>query len=150
MGDQNTFKMTLMESHMNQRTRYEAFLVKVPILAELSKTEMSSIADALKSVEYKKGEDVITQGEDGNDFYIIEKGTVNYLKNGDVVGRDESGGIFGEIALLTNEKRAVTVKCTTNCTLLKLDRKTFVRVMGPMEAILKRNMATYKNYAPSE
>lgn len=144
--DQDSFKTTLMESTLNQRTRYEAFLVKVPILSELKKLEVSEIADALKPVEYKAGDTVIEQGGEGDNFYIIEQGAVDFIKDGEKMGDATSGGFFGEIALLTQEKRAVAVTCTSDSTLLCLDRKTFVRVMGPLDDVLKRNMDTYKNY----
>jgi len=55
------------------------------------------------------------------------------------------GAYFGEIALLTTKPRQATVSAGDEQPLvvLSLDRKTFTRVMGPMEEILKRNMEQY-------
>jgi len=144
--DRETFKLTLMESTIDKRTKYEKFLDEVPILETLYKYEKLTIADALKPVEYSQGDVVMEQGAEGDMFYIIEAGSVDFSQEGAVVGSAAEGGYFGEIALLTNDKRKATVTCTSDCTLLSLDRKTFVRVMGPLDNVLKRNMTMYKNY----
>ena len=49
------------------------------------------------------------------------------------------GGYFGELALIRNEPRAASVIAKTECKLLKLDRISFKRLLGPIENILKRN-----------
>merc|ERR1712048_322077 len=144
--DRETFKLTLMEATLDKRTKYEKFLDEVPILETLYKYEKLTIADALKPVEFKSGDVVMSEGEEGDMFYIIEHGSVDFSQSGNVVGNAQEGGYFGEIALLTNEKRKATVTCTSDCTLLSLDRKTFVRVMGPLDNVLKRNMSMYKSY----
>lgn len=149
--DRQTFKLTLMESTLNKRSRYEKFLESVPILDTLYKWEKLTIADALQPRQYASGEVVVNQGDKGDEFYIIEKGSVEYLQKTDtgenmVVGESKDGDYFGEIALLTNQGRAATVRCTSDCTLLTLDRKTFIRVMGPLDVILKRNISKYKSW----
>eukprot|EP00301_Raphidiophrys_heterophryoidea_P008935 c13230_g1_i1.p1 GENE.c13230_g1_i1~~c13230_g1_i1.p1 ORF type:complete len:412 (-),score=92.89 c13230_g1_i1:350-1585(-) len=149
--DRQTFKLTLMESTLKKRDRYEKFLDSVPILDTLYKYEKLTIADALLPQQFKEGDVVTREGDSGENFYIIEKGTVDYTqKNHDgqqeIVGRGKEGDYFGEIALLTNKPRAATVTCTTDCIFLALDRKTFVRVMGPLDNILKRNIGKYKSW----
>jgi len=145
--DRETFKHTLMESTINKRDRYEKFLDDVPILETLYKYEKLTIADSLKAAEFKKGDVVMKEGEQGDMFYIIESGSVEFSKeDGGKMGNATTGGYFGEIALLTNDTRKATVTCTDDCSLLSLDRQTFVRTMGPLGSVLKRNMKLYMNY----
>eukprot|EP00298_Acanthocystis_sp_HF-20_P029889 c8856_g1_i1.p1 GENE.c8856_g1_i1~~c8856_g1_i1.p1 ORF type:complete len:394 (+),score=142.07 c8856_g1_i1:157-1338(+) len=150
--DRQTFKLTLMESTINKRSRYEKFLDSVPILQPLYKYEKLTIADALEPRVYKANQIVIEQGSThSEEFYIIEKGQVEFTQKNDKgeevpVGQSGDGGYFGEIALLTNKPRAATVRCVSDCALLVLDRKTFVRVMGPIDDILKRNMEQYQSW----
>ena len=44
------------------------------------------------------------------------------------------GNHFGELALIKNEARSLSVKVNSEdgCSLLSLDRQTFVRVLGPV------------------
>ena len=64
-----------------------------------------------------------------------------------VVSVLKTGDYFGEIALLTNKPRQVTVRCKTDCVLLMLDRDSFTRLCGPLFEIMKRNIDSYQKFA---
>ena len=54
------------------------------------------------------------------------------------------GNYFGERALLMNELRAANIVVTSDeCTVLSIDRATFMRLLGPLDDIMKRNMEEY-------
>lgn len=85
---------------------------------------------------------VITQGDQGDFFYVVEKGTFDVYVNtsgkmqpgpdglGSKVATIESGGSFGELALMYNAPRAATVISTeAGCNLWALDRITFRRIL---------------------
>ena len=80
---------------------------------------------------------------------ILEIGTATPPgagKTPQVIGRCAKGEYFGEIALLTDRRRACTVKAVGPTKVLSLQRKTFTRVMGPLQELLKRNMGAYNSY----
>lgn len=58
----------------------------------------------------------------------------------------QPGSYFGERALLTNDLRAASIVATSGIKCLTLDRQTFMRLLGPLDAILKRNMEEYNKY----
>ncbi|KAL8652022.1 MAG: hypothetical protein Q9210_002926 [Variospora velana] len=85
---------------------------------------------------------VITQGDAGDYFYVVEKGTFDIYINptgtiepgpqgmGNKVNSIGPGGSFGELALMYNAPRAATVISTeANSTLWALDRVTFRRIL---------------------
>ncbi|PSS27399.1 hypothetical protein M430DRAFT_14674 [Amorphotheca resinae ATCC 22711] len=89
-----------------------------------------------------KGIKVITQGDQGDFFYVVEKGSFDVYVNssgtlqpgasglGDKVATIEPGGSFGELALMYNSPRAATVvSAEPGCTLWALDRITFRRIL---------------------
>jgi cAMP-dependent protein kinase regulator len=141
--DRMTFKFILMDTTIRKRELHKGFLEKVSILSHLNDDERLRIADALVSKSYSDGEAIITEGEAGEAFFILEEGSVECLKGGANVGNLESGQYFGEVALLTNRSRQATVKAKGAVKCLSLERKTFKRVMGPLEDILQRNMTKY-------
>jgi cAMP-dependent protein kinase regulator len=53
---------------------YEEFLSKVKILHELDQWERLTVADALEPVQFNDGDNIVVQGEKGNDFFIIVEG----------------------------------------------------------------------------
>lgn len=60
-----------MGSQIRKRRMYEQFLEKVSILESLDKWERLTVADALEPVQFQDGEEVVVQGEHGDEFYII-------------------------------------------------------------------------------
>jgi len=89
-------------------------------------------------------------------FYIVEEGHVNCMAPVDdkpskerdrVLRKLTSGDHFGELALINNERRTLTVKCgSPEAKLLILDRKTFKRILGRIDNLLNRD---YSNIVKS-
>ena len=69
--DRVTYRRILMGSQIRKRKMYEQFLEKVSILESLDKWERLTVADALEAVTYEDNENVVVQGEHGDEFYII-------------------------------------------------------------------------------
>jgi cAMP-dependent protein kinase regulator len=92
---------------------------------------------------------VITQGDAGDYFYVVEKGKFDVYVNskgklepgpdgmGVKVTTIDAGGSFGELALMYNSPRAATViSAEPQCTLWAVDRTTFRRIL--MESTFAR------------
>jgi cAMP-dependent protein kinase regulator len=150
--DRKTYRRILMGSTIKKRKMYEEFLSKVKILHELDQWERLTVADALETVQFNDGDNIVVQGEKGNDFFIIVEGTaIVYQKPSDdepavEVSRLGPSDYFGEIALLFDRPRAATVKAKGPLKCVKMDRGRFERVLGPISDILKRNVAQYNSF----
>ncbi|KAI9498225.1 camp-dependent protein kinase regulatory subunit [Zychaea mexicana] len=146
--DRVTFRTILMENTSRKRRMYEAFLEEVPLLKSLEPYERHKIADALDTVYFDQGEKVMTEGDVGDRFYIIESGDAGFYKLGvdgtqqevNVLGR---GSYFGELALLNDTPRAATVVAQSRLKCATLGKKAFTRLLGPVLEILKRNSENY-------
>ncbi|KAF9993524.1 hypothetical protein BGZ65_010925, partial [Modicella reniformis] len=78
--DRITFRRILMENTSKKRRMYEAFLETVPLLVSLEPYERHKIADALESVYFEDGQTVVRQGDQGDNFFIIESGEATVTK----------------------------------------------------------------------
>ncbi|UYV65257.1 PRKAR1A [Cordylochernes scorpioides] len=119
------------------------------------KVSARDIFDAMFPVVHKAGEVIIQQGDEGDNFYVIDQGEVDVYVNGNNVCSIGETGSFGELALIYGLPRAATVKLTQYCLssvwsqakadikLWAIDRDTYRRIlMG--STIKKRKM--YENF----
>lgn len=110
------------------------------------------MADSLEPVQFEDGQEIVKQGEPGEDFFIITEGQAAVLqRRADneepvEVGRLAQSDYFGEIALLLDRPRAATVVARGLLKCVKLDRTRFERVLGPCSDLLKRNVAQYNSF----
>lgn len=109
------------------------------LFGHLTDVAVYEVIDAMASMSVEVGTDVITQGKDGDNFYIVEEGHLDvYVKRGDSdpfkVLELGSGGMFGELALLYNAPRAATVTATTAAKLWYLDAASFQIMLSTAES----------------
>ena len=187
--DRETFRDIACVSSQRTRKTREGFLERVPVLSALTAAERSRVADAIETKSFARGDAVVSQGEDGDAFYIVERGqaaavmTLPRRRRGASVDEmrgaaredeheDESesedeaekaregvdarerdvevklyvpGDYFGELALLTEKRRAATVRAVSDVLVCAVvSRATFTRLMGSCETIMKRNIESYK------
>mmetsp|Transcript_12910 Transcript_12910/g.15584 ORF Transcript_12910/g.15584 Transcript_12910/m.15584 type:complete len:322 (+) Transcript_12910:260-1225(+) len=146
--DRQTFREVVINSVAKRKETYSKFLKLVELFSSMADDELNAVADVLVPATYKKGDTIITEGEGGDVFFLLEEGTCEAIKDGHTKGY-KSGEYFGELALLTEEtegKRQATVKATSDCKVAMMDRSAFKRLLGPLESILRRNAALYTQY----
>lgn len=84
---------------------------------------------------FSPGETIVRQDDDGDELFVIEKGTVSVQlrkgrKEGSEVARLGPGQFFGEMALVTGEKRQATVRAVTECELTVIGHAAFHEVLA--------------------
>eukprot|EP00923_Selenidium_pygospionis_P039369 GHVN01068487.1.p1 GENE.GHVN01068487.1~~GHVN01068487.1.p1 ORF type:complete len:416 (-),score=51.96 GHVN01068487.1:189-1436(-) len=148
--DRETFNHIVKDAAAKKRTLHENFLTKVPLLAGMDPYERSKVADALRCESYKDGEFILKQGEVGDKFYLLETGEAVATKSF-VPGQPPQqvleykvGDYFGELALLNNDPRAANVVARGDAVVVCLDRKSFQRLLGPIQEMLLRNKERYE------
>lgn len=142
--DRESFNYIIKDTVAKNRQMYEDILRQVNVLKDMDPYERSKLADCLKSKNFKDGEIIIEEGEEGNTFYMLVDGHAVATKDDKIIKTYNKGDYFGELALLRNQPRAATVTCKDFCQVVYLDRKSFKRLLGPVEAILNRNVENYK------
>lgn len=96
------------------------------IFAPLPVATLERLSRDLAPVRVAAGEEIITQGEPGDSFYLIEEGEVEVIENGVFRRTEGPGECFGEIALLNDVPRTATVRATADTSLLALEREQFI------------------------
>lgn len=142
--DAATFRRVAVRSKQGAARGRLDFLKKVPLLQGLDSGTLQKVADALKRVEFAAGSKIVTEGEPGDDFYLIEDGEVNCTKRN---GTDEQhlltlkrGDYFGEMALMLDEPRHATVTATRPTKCFAISSHDFSRLFGPLRDLIQQQM----------
>ena len=150
--DGTSFKMMLVTAENSRKKKYESFLEKVSILSELNAYERAALSDVTDVAKFGPGEVIMKQGEQGNNFYILESGDARaYISSNnepEVLAKHYAspGEYFGELALILATPRKATVYAgEKGCTLLYVSKEKFDRVLGPIKHRLK--VEKYPQYA---
>jgi CRP-like cAMP-binding protein/tRNA A-37 threonylcarbamoyl transferase component Bud32 len=97
---------------------YLECLDRATFFDSLTREEKEAVANSLTEMEFEEGESVFEQGEIGTAFYVLIDGEVAVFKDDKQVaaltGNKEKATIFGELALLTSEPRAATIKVVSD------------------------------------
>ncbi|KAG9510858.1 hypothetical protein GZH46_00589, partial [Fragariocoptes setiger] len=128
-----------------QRARLAKAIQSIFIFRAVDPQDMADILDAMFEVKCKAGDVVIRQGDDGDNFYVVERGKFQICVTRDdgtreIRGEYEDRGSFGELALMYNQPRAATVIAVTDGSLWAMDRNTFRKI------VLKRAFKKRKEY----
>jgi hypothetical protein len=65
-----------------QLDEHKTFLTHVQLLSELNDEELTTIADALKTVNFIPGDAIINEGDDGESMYVMLEGSAKATKTG--------------------------------------------------------------------
>lgn len=79
---------------------------------------------------FLKGEYIVHAGAKGDKMYFIRTGIVEVLNKDDEVATTLSDGShFGEICLLTNDRRVASIRAVTVCDLFSLSKTNFQKLL---------------------
>jgi serine/threonine protein phosphatase PrpC len=104
-------------------------LQQIPIFSQLDYKEMAKLMDVMKAKKILKDENIVIEGEQGSELFIIVKGEAEVLINKKNIANLSAGNYFGELSLIDNEPRSATVKATTNLDVLVLAKKDFYHLL---------------------
>ena len=149
--DRNTFNNIIQTSESKKREKNLKVLKKIEILKNLTNDELLQICDALILEKIQAGNKIIKQNDTNEKLVIIDQGEAQGIKTID--GKPDQklekyniGSYYGEVSLLRNEINPFNIVAESDCKVFSIDRKTFKRLLGPLENILQRDRKIYAKY----
>lgn len=141
-------------------------LLQTKALHRIPPANIQAIFMRMQRVDYKAGEPVIRQGDEGDYFYVIVKGKCVVVretplnKEGIRLAELGMGDTFGEEALISDARRNANVTMLTDGTLMRLGKEDFRKLLneplldrvdfGQAEAIVARGGKWLDVRLPSE
>jgi small-conductance mechanosensitive channel/CRP-like cAMP-binding protein len=119
--------------------RLEKTLRTIDLFDSLTDDELREAAARFKAQHFSAGERIIEEDTPGDSFFLLERGQVTVTKSLSGAPRPLArlgpGEFFGEMALLTGERRTATVTADTDVFLHVLDKTGFQDVLARNPAI---------------
>ncbi|XP_061544233.1 protein kinase, cAMP-dependent, regulatory, type II, alpha, B isoform X1 [Phycodurus eques] len=135
-----------------QRRRLQDACKDILLFKTLEQEQFAEVLDGMFEVQVKPQEHIIDQGDDGDNFYVIERGVYDIVVAKDGVsvrvGKYDNKGSFGELALMYNTPRAATIMATQEGALWGLDRATFHRLIVKNNAKKRRMYEAFVECVP--
>jgi diacylglycerol O-acyltransferase len=103
---------------------------RVPIFAPLDEDVQEDLASRMEERSVEAGETLVTQGESGDEFFLIVEGGFETEVDGEVVRSMGPGESFGEIAMLRDTERTATVAAKTDGVVMVLGRDSFLEAVA--------------------
>jgi len=96
------------------------FLKRVSLFSHFHDEDLSLLVDNSTFCQYDSGSLIVNEGEEGDEFYLILKGSVDVRKENQKLAELTVGQFFGEMALLDRECRSADVVAAspTECMVL--------------------------------
>jgi len=149
---------SLVDRTYNDRT-LRSELRGVGIFEAFSSDELDVLTHMAIVVRYPEGGVIVEENEDGDAFYLVRSGFVKVLKRRPakdlVLAYLREGQYFGEMALLSEEKRSASVVALTETEVIRITREDFHTILGQhpdlrrqLEQVIVRRKA--RNTALSE
>ena len=118
-------------------------LDSVPLFADLSKKERAQIARCADEIDVKAGKTLVKEGGFAYEFFVIEDGQAEVLRNEEHLADLGPGDFFGEMGILGHAQRNATVVARTPLTAIVMtDRglRQMEREMPQLAARLRQKV----------
>jgi serine/threonine protein phosphatase PrpC/CRP-like cAMP-binding protein len=106
-----------------------AMLARMPLFKPLSERELLRVLQVTDVVAYTDGATVITEGETGEELFIVLSGHVKCTRGGADLATFGPGDHFGEMALVRSQPRSATVTSDGASELIVLRRTDFFEIL---------------------
>ena len=118
-------------------------LKELPIFSSLTDDEIKAVSEIGNTQTVSADELVFSEGEPGSVLYVIIKGSVRiYTKITENVDKTlvtlRSGGLFGEMAVISEDYRSATAKAVEETELLSISQKDFRNLLDNNPAVGKK------------
>lgn len=123
---------------LNKNREKEEIFKKIEFFKDLTEQEIKELFPRTKSRVYGKNEKIFTEGDEGDSFFVIYKGKVSIIINGDKVATLKKGEFFGEMSLFTGKQRSATAIAEEDLELLVLDKAGFSEIIMNNENIIHK------------
>jgi CRP-like cAMP-binding protein/chromosome segregation ATPase/rhodanese-related sulfurtransferase len=109
-----------------------SLLLQSPVFQQIPPANLQRVMMRMEEIQVSAGDVIISQGDDGDYFYLISKGECNVTRTPEAghapveLAKLRAGKGFGEEALISDKPRSSTVTMLSDGILVRLNKQDFI------------------------
>jgi CRP-like cAMP-binding protein len=103
-------------------------LKTIPLFSSLSAKALDTVSVFSSETSVSTGKRLVHEGDYSYDLIVIETGTADVIKGGEVIGSLGPGDVFGEMGMLSGARRTADVIATSPMRLITLSKWDLRRI----------------------
>src|SRR6516162_8936620 len=103
-------------------------LKTIPLFSSLSDKALNTVSVFATETSVSTGKRLVHEGDYSYDLIVIESGTADVIKGGEVIGSLGPGDVFGEMGMLSGGRRMADVVATSSMRLITLGKSDLRRI----------------------
>jgi CRP-like cAMP-binding protein len=104
-------------------------LARMPLFRPLNDREILRVLQVTDVVVFQNGETVITEGDRGEELFIVLEGTVDVMRGDAKLASLRPGEHVGEMALIRSQPRSATVRSSGHSEMMVIRRTEFFEIL---------------------
>ena len=113
-------------------------LSQIPLFSTLSGEDLELVGVFVSEVSVSAGKHLVDEGDYAYEFFMIQEGTAEVIRGGEVVNELHAGDFFGEVGLLERTKRNASVVAKTPMRLITLSHWDLTRLRKRFPEVIDR------------
>ncbi len=127
----------------------ESQLRTVPLFESLSSEERRAIAGLADEIDVPEGHQLVRQGDFAYEFFVIEEGSAEVLRDGEHVADLGPGDFLGEMGIVSKAVRNATVVTTSPTRVIVMTEQAMRSMARTYPAVADRIKAAVEDRCPA-
>jgi CRP-like cAMP-binding protein len=103
----------------------ESSLRSIALFESLPRDALSAVAQHADEIDAPQGTQLVRQGEFAYEFFVIEDGSADVLRDGEKIAELGPGDFLGEMGIVGNVVRNATVVTTSDSDMIVMTEQAF-------------------------
>jgi CRP-like cAMP-binding protein len=112
-------------------------LKTIPLFSSLSDKALETVSVFASETSVSTGKRLVHEGDYSYDLIVIDTGTADVIKGGEVIGALGPGDVFGEMGMLSGGRRMADVIATSPMRLITLSKWDLKRISAEVSDQLR-------------
>ena len=113
-------------------------LEEIRLFSGVSRGELERVAKSAIEVDVPEGFQLVHQGHVAYEFFVIQQGTADVIRDGEKIAELGPGDFFGEIGMMETERRTADVVATSPMFLVVMHRRDFEKLEDELPTVSDR------------